>query len=348
MARTKTIYACGACGTQVAKWVGRCPECQEWGTVEELAPAAARAATNGRLASSPVPIGEIDLSDVARRPTGVSELDRVLGGGLVDGSVILIGGEPGIGKSTLVLQVLASCATRGEVLLVTGEESAVQVAARAQRLDLDCAPVKVLAETRLEAIVAALEQHRPTVCAIDSVQTIGSDFLDGAPGTVQQIRQATAELVRVAKTTGVTIFLVGQVTKDGGLAGPKLLEHLVDCVLTFEGDHLREFRVLRCSKNRFGATDESGVFEMGPTGTSASRTLLGSTLRRLVSVLGPASTRPSKGVGLFSSRFRPSSAQLRWSLLGVWRVASTVRALPRCLPYLAATVDGDSATRMSS
>ncbi len=292
MARTKTIFACGACGNQVTKWVGRCTECGEWGSIEELAPAAARAAANGLLSSAPVPIGTIDLSDVARRPTGVAELDRVLGGGLVDGSVILLGGEPGIGKSTLILQVLASCATRGEVLLVTGEESAVQVAGRAQRLDGDCAPVKVLAETRLEAIVAALEQHRPAVCAIDSVQTLGSDLLDGAPGSVQQIRQATAELVRVAKTTGITILLVGQVTKDGGLAGPKLLEHLVDCVLTFEGDHLREFRVLRCSKNRFGATNESGVFEMGPTGlvgvTDPTRLYLAEVGERVGSCIYPA------------------------------------------------------------
>lgn len=293
VARIRTIYACGACGHQASRWVGRCPECGEWGSIEELAPAAASAAArNGGPAPATTAIGDVDLSAVARRPTGVAELDRVLGGGLVDGSLVLLGGEPGIGKSTLVLQVLASCARSCDTLLVTGEESATQVASRATRLEADCAAVRVLAETRLEAVMATLEAERPTVCAIDSVQTLASDTLDGAPGTVAQIRQATAELVRAAKTLGVTIILVGQVTKDGGLAGPKLLEHLVDCVLTFEGDHMREHRVLRCAKNRFGATNEVAVFEMGATGLTGvpdpTRLYLAEVGERVGSCIYPA------------------------------------------------------------
>ena len=209
-----------------------------------------------------------DLTDETpdRMSTGISELDRVLGGGLVPGSLVLLGGEPGIGKSTLVLQALANIAVNGRAMLVTGEESPIQVRGRAERIEGDCGPVQVLAETRLEAVLAAVEAHRPTVCAIDSVQTLHSDALDGVPGAPNQVRQATAELMRLAKEQGVTIILVGQVTKDGGLAGPRTLEHLVDCVLSFEGDDLRAHRVLRATKNRFGSTNETGLFEMRPAG----------------------------------------------------------------------------------
>jgi DNA repair protein RadA/Sms len=214
-----------------------------------------------------------------RLPTGISELDRVLGGGLVPGSLVLIGGEPGIGKSTLVLQALAaieassrSAALGGGrrssagTLLVTGEESPVQVRGRAERLSVDCGPIRVLAETRLEAVLDAIEALGPEVCAVDSVQTLHSEAVEGAPGAPSQVRQVTLELMRVAKERGVTIVLVGQVTKDGGLAGPRTLEHLVDCVLSFEGDDLRAHRVLRATKNRFGSTNETGVFEMGARG----------------------------------------------------------------------------------
>jgi DNA repair protein RadA/Sms len=215
----------------------------------------------------------VRLADLAghepeRLATGQPELDRVLGGGLVPGSLVLLGGEPGIGKSTLVLQTLAGLARRHRVLLVTGEESPAQVSRRAERLAAgdvdgeDLGRVEVLAETRLEAALAALEAVRPAVCAIDSVQTLASEALEGAPGTVAQVRHSTAELARVAKERDVCLLLVGQVTKDGGLAGPRLLEHLVDCVLTFEGDELRAQRVLRATKNRFGSTNESGRFDM--------------------------------------------------------------------------------------
>lgn len=222
-----------------------------------------------------VPLGPVPrvtrLADlVEERPdrlmTGLGELDRVLGSGLVPGSLVLIGGEPGIGKSTLVLQALAGIAggrpAGRRVMLVTGEESPIQVRGRAERLDCDCGAVEVVAETRLESVLAAIDAHEPAVCAIDSVQTLYSDAVEGSPGAPNQVRQVTVELMRVAKERGATILLVGQVTKDGGLAGPRTLEHLVDCVLSFEGDDLRAHRVLRATKNRFGSTNETGLFEM--------------------------------------------------------------------------------------
>ncbi len=264
-ARARVVFACDACGAQAPRWVGRCPECGEWGSVtEQAAPAKSR----GPRAAVPTVARLADLTDErpARTATGISELDRVLGGGLVAGSLVLIGGEPGIGKSTLVLQALAAMARTAPVMLVTGEESPVQVRGRAERLDDDCGAIQVLAETRLESVVAAVEAHAPAVCAIDSVQTLHSDALDGVPGAPNQVRQATVELMRLAKERGCAIILVGQVTKDGGLAGPRTLEHLVDCVLSFEGDDLRSHRVLRAVKNRFGSTNETGLFEMGPSG----------------------------------------------------------------------------------
>ena len=262
--RARAVYMCGACGQQAPRWLGRCPSCGEWGTVAEEAPAARR----GPLGPAPEVPRLAELRDAApdRLATGISELDRVLGGGLVPGSLVLIGGEPGIGKSTLVLQALASLAAPERAMLVTGEESPVQVRGRAERLSVDCGPIRVLAETRLEAALDAIEALAPEVCAVDSVQTLHSEAVEGAPGAPSQVRQVTVELMRVAKERGVTIVLVGQVTKDGGLAGPRTLEHLVDCVLSFEGDDLRAHRVLRATKNRFGSTNETGVFEMGPRG----------------------------------------------------------------------------------
>jgi DNA repair protein RadA/Sms len=246
--------------------LGRCPGCGEWGTVS--------AAPSARRALEPLPsiarLSALTDERPERLRTGIGELDRVLGGGLVPGSLVLIGGEPGIGKSTLVLQALANLAATGtQVLLVTGEESPVQVRGRAERLEQECGEIQVLAETRLAAVVAAIEAHAPAVCAIDSVQTLVSDELDGVPGAPNQVRQATAALMRLAKERGVTILLVGQVTKDGGLAGPRTLEHLVDCVLSFEGDDLRAHRVLRATKNRFGSTNETGIFEMRATGLAS-------------------------------------------------------------------------------
>lgn len=268
MARTRAqvSFVCGECGATSARWVGRCTACGAWGSVAERAASSARASRPLELVPAPVRLGDAAEPAAPRRATGIGELDRVLGGGLVHGSLVLLGGEPGIGKSTLVLQALASLSREAEVLLVTGEESVAQVRTRAERLDADCGRVGVLAETRLEAVTAALEAHAPAVCAIDSVQTLASDDIEGGPGSVSQVRQATAELMRVAKERGVTVILVGQVTKDGGLAGPRLLEHLVDCVLVFEGEETRAHRVLRSVKNRFGSTNESGVFEMRATG----------------------------------------------------------------------------------
>ncbi len=267
-ARARRAYCCGACGQRAPRWVGRCPGCGEWGTLaEEPAGAPARAV----LEAVPAPVRLAELVDVRpeRLPTGIAELDRVLGGGLVAGSLVLLGGEPGIGKSTLVLQALARLSAGRRVMLVTGEESPAQVRGRAERLAEPCGDVEVLAETRLEAVLAAIESHRPALCAIDSVQTLRSDLLEATPGSVGQIRHATAELVRVAKAGDTAILLVGQVTKDGGLAGPRTLEHMVDCVLSFEGDDLRAHRVLRATKNRFGSTNETGLFEMGARGLTS-------------------------------------------------------------------------------
>ncbi len=245
------------------KWLGRCPGCGEWGTLAEEVVAAARGTAVRAIGGvAPVPLREVPGGEDARVPTGVSEFDRVLGGGLVPGSLVLVGGEPGIGKSTLVMQVLGHLSRATRTLLVTGEESPKQVQGRAARLSVDCGDVEVVAETNLERVVALIEATEHAVVAIDSVQTLSSDELDGTPGTVGQVRQAAAELMRAAKSSGVTVILVGQVTKDGALAGPRLLEHLVDCVIAFDGEEGRTHRVLRATKNRFGATNEVGVLEM--------------------------------------------------------------------------------------
>jgi len=264
-ARAQSVYVCGECDAQSPRWVGRCTTCGAWGSVAEQAPAPARGRTL-ELVPRPARLGDAADPPPARMPTGIPELDRVLGGGLVPGSLVLLGGEPGIGKSTLVLQALANLSRDGETLLVTGEESVAQVRGRAARLEADPSQVAVLAETRLEAVAAAIEAHLPRVCAIDSVQTLVADDVDGGPGSVSQVRQAVARLVPLAKERGVTIVLVGQVTKDGSLAGPRLLEHLVDCVVVFEGEEMRAHRVLRAHKNRFGSTNETGVFEMRAAG----------------------------------------------------------------------------------
>src|ERR671923_998027 len=262
VAKAATKFACTDCGYSAGRWFGKCPECGAFGTlVEEQSAAAA----GSRAPTPPLRLVDVKAEEAARIPTGVAELDRVLGGGLVPASLVLVGGEPGVGKSTLLLSALASISRQRRALLVTGEESAAQVKLRAARLG-GAERVEILAETNLEAVCTALETERPDVCVIDSVQTLYSAEIESAPGSVAQVREAAARLLRVAKEAGVALFLVGHVTKDGSVAGPRVLEHLVDCVLQFEGDRYHAHRVLRAAKNRFGSTNELGVFEMTGTG----------------------------------------------------------------------------------
>jgi len=262
MAKTAVLHACSECGHASARWLGRCPGCGSFGTLVEERQEPAGATTAARPLLRLV---EIETDEAERIPTGVMELDRVLGGGLVPASLVLVGGEPGVGKSTLLLMALAAMSKTRRALLVTGEESTAQVKLRAARLG-GAENVEILAETELEAVCATLERERPEVCVIDSVQTLYSGELGSAPGSVAQVREAASRLLRVAKESGIAVFLVGHVTKDGAVAGPRVLEHLVDCVLQFEGDRYREHRVLRAVKNRFGSTNELGVFEMTASG----------------------------------------------------------------------------------
>lgn len=268
MAKPKSSYVCSQCGGVTPKWEGRCPHCGAWNTLEETRDAGAPAHRYAPLAaSSPVRnLADIEAREMPRQPTGIAEFDRVLGGGLVAGAVILIGGDPGIGKSTLLLQALVSLSHACKVLYVTGEESAEQVALRAGRLELASADVDLLAEIRLEAVTAALLEQRPGVAVIDSIQTLYSAELSAAPGSVSQVRECAAQLTRLAKQTGTAIVLIGHVTKDGALAGPRVLEHIVDTVLYFEGDTHSSFRLVRAIKNRFGAVNELGVFAMTDRG----------------------------------------------------------------------------------
>ncbi|MDO8717927.1 MAG: DNA repair protein RadA [Polaromonas sp.] len=288
MAKDKTIYTCTECGGTSPKWLGKCPHCGAWNTLIESV-AESHSPVKNRFASLAKPsevatLADIEATDMARTPTGHEELDRVLGGGIVEGGVVLIGGDPGIGKSTLLLQALDSLqrgfdarlsaagptqgakASSGGTLYVTGEESGAQVALRSRRLGLDGSQVKVLAEIQLEKILATLEATRPAVAVIDSIQTVYSDQLTSAPGSVAQVRECAAHLTRAAKSSGVCIILVGHVTKEGALAGPRVLEHMVDTVLYFEGDTHSSFRLVRAIKNRFGAVNEIGVFAMTEKG----------------------------------------------------------------------------------
>jgi DNA repair protein RadA/Sms len=261
VAKAATQFACTDCGYSAGRWFGKCPQCGQFGTLVEDAPATASA-------TGPKPtlrLVDVKAEEAERIPTGVAELDRVLGGGLVPASLVLVGGEPGVGKSTLLLSALAAISKERRAVLVTGEESSAQVKLRAARLG-GAEQVEILAETELEAVCATLEQERPDVCVIDSVQTLYSSELGSAPGSVGQVRESAARLLRVAKESGVATILVGHVTKDGAVAGPRVLEHLVDCVLQFEGDRYHEHRVLRASKNRFGSTNELAVFEMTGAG----------------------------------------------------------------------------------
>src|ERR687891_124526 len=276
MARSATVYACSTCGHESPRWHGRCPGCGEWNSLVE----EARAAPAGRGTSSgpggrrsrarplrPVRLGEGETPRIDRLSTGIGELDRVLGGGLVPGSLVLIGGSPGIGKSTLTTGALGNLAAAGrKVLYVSGEESAAQVKLRAERLGSGALSVPIVAETDLEAVLATMEAERPDACVIDSVQVLYDPALSGAPGSVGQVREVAGRVMRVAKERGIATLLVGHVTKEGSLAGPRVLEHLVDCVLSFEGERERTYRTLRALKHRFGSTNEVGVFEMREQG----------------------------------------------------------------------------------
>jgi len=279
MAKVVVQFTCGECGATIGRWLGRCPGCGAFGTlVEELHGADARKSSGSPRV--PERLGDVQVGEATRIETGVPELDRVLGGGLVPASLVLVGGEPGVGKSTLLLSALGSIARSGRrALLVTGEESVAQVRLRADRLG-GADDVSILAETELEAVCATLERDRPAVCVIDSVQTLYAGELGSAPGSVAQVREAASRLLRVAKQSGVATVLVGHVTKDGAVAGPRVLEHLVDCVLQFEGDRYHAHRILRAVKNRFGSTNELGVFEMtaaGLVGVPDPSALFGST-----------------------------------------------------------------------
>ena len=267
MAKSQTVHVCSSCGHEAARWHGQCPGCEEWNTLVEQRAAASPKGGTARAAGRPVALKDLTSSEGSRITTGIGELDRVLGGGLVPGSVVLLGGAPGIGKSTLTSMALGNIAGAGEkVLYVSAEESAEQIRLRALRLGEAALEVPVLAETNLQTVVATIESERPSVCVIDSVQTLHSNALTGAPGTVGQVREAAAALMDVAKRHGIVIVLVGHITKDGDLAGPRVLEHVVDCVLRFDGERERTYRTLRAMKNRFGSTAEAGVFEMSDSG----------------------------------------------------------------------------------
>ena len=274
MAKDKTLFSCSECGGTSPKWLGKCPHCDAWNTLVESRVSDSGTSKNrysersGLAPASPVmALSDIEAQEVDRTPTGQDELDRVLGGGMVEGGVVLIGGDPGIGKSTLLLQALDGLQRSGQrTLYVTGEESGAQVALRARRLGLDNSRVNVLAETQLEKIIGTLHAQAPHIAVIDSIQTVYSDQLTSAPGSVAQVRECAAHLTRLAKSSGTAIVLVGHVTKEGALAGPRVLEHMVDTVLYFEGDTHSSFRLVRAIKNRFGAVNEIGVFAMTEKG----------------------------------------------------------------------------------
>jgi DNA repair protein RadA/Sms len=267
VAKAKIVYSCTECGGQTLKWQGQCPHCNAWNTLVESIADKGGARYRGLAESSRVQtLGEVSAIEEPRRETGVGELDRVLGGGLVRGGVTLLGGDPGIGKSTLLLQALSLLSTSCKALYVSGEESTQQVALRSRRLGLECKDLKVLAEIQLEKVLATLASEKPDVAVIDSIQTVYSEALQSAPGSVAQVRECAAQLTRFAKTSGTALMLVGHVTKEGAIAGPRVLEHMVDSVLYFEGDTHSSFRLVRAIKNRFGAVNELGVFAMTDRG----------------------------------------------------------------------------------
>ena len=268
MAKAKTAYTCTECGGRSSKWQGQCPHCSAWNTLVETVavPVATRFRTVTGAVADVRTLASVETRADPRSPTGLDEFDRVLGGGLVPGAVILLGGDPGIGKSTLLLQAMAAIGAARRALYVTGEESPEQIAMRAQRLGLVNAPVELLAEVQLEAIIGAIRTRQPEVVVIDSIQTMYTEALESAPGSVAQVRECAAQLTRLAKQSAITVILVGHVTKEGAIAGPRVLEHIVDTVLYFEGDTHSSFRLVRAIKNRFGAANELGVFAMTERG----------------------------------------------------------------------------------
>ena len=270
MAKTKTNFVCTQCGYETGKWMGKCPGCGEWNTLEEQQVFTGRATTNPAFSAQhtpPVKLSEVELSETLHHPTGIGELDRVLGGGLIDGGVVLVGGEPGVGKSTLLLQACQNIAAKGrDVLYVSGEESAKQVKMRATRLGASSEHIYILAETNMEAVVHQMHKMNAPVVILDSIQTMFSPQATSAPGSVVQVRECASSAIRCAKENGNCVIMVGHVTKEGAIAGPRVLEHMVDTVLYFEGERQGQFRILRAVKNRFGSTNEIGVFEMDQEG----------------------------------------------------------------------------------
>ena len=270
MAKTKTVFFCTACGNETPKWVGRCPGCGAWNTLEEhiekpAAPGRPKSAPVG-MSRRPQPISQVDTDAEIRFSTGMGELDRVLGGGAVAGSLVLVGGAPGIGKSTLLLQICSSLCQGRSVLYISGEESERQLKLRSQRLNVSPEQLFILSETRLSDVLEAVEENKPDILIVDSIQTLYNEANESSPGSISQVKDCTMSMMQLSKSQGVTVFVVGHINKDGNIAGPKVLEHMVDCVLYFEGDQNSSYRLLRAAKNRFGSTNEIGVFEMMDSG----------------------------------------------------------------------------------
>ena len=270
MAKTKTVFYCTECGNETPKWQGRCPACGAWNTLQEhiekpAAPGRAKAAPVG-ISRTPKKLHEVDSDSEIRFSTGMGELNRVLGGGAVAGSLVLVGGAPGIGKSTLLLQICAQLCLERSVLYVSGEESERQLKLRAQRLGVTPDKLYILSETRLSDVLEAVEVIKPDILIVDSVQTLYNEDNESSPGSISQVKDCTMSMMQLSKSQGITVFVVGHINKDGAIAGPKVLEHMVDCVLYFEGDPNSSYRLLRAAKNRFGSTNEIGVFEMGDSG----------------------------------------------------------------------------------
>lgn len=268
--KNRTVYLCSECGSESANWSGKCPNCGAWNTLKEFSPDSGYSASKSRAALSsaakPKKLSQLEITTEIRFSSGISEFDRVLGGGAVVGSLVLVGGAPGIGKSTLLLQMCGMVDPSKTVLYVTGEESERQLKLRADRLGVNCSEVYVLAETDLDRIIAAIDELEPDIVIIDSIQTVSGGDSSSAPGSISQVRECTMRIMRITKELGLTVFVVGHINKEGSIAGPKVLEHMVDCVLYFEGERNTSFRILRAAKNRFGSTNEIGVFEMEENG----------------------------------------------------------------------------------